>query len=131
MIEKGEVSFAILVENLGRMTEAIETLGQNVTQRAIELNELEKLKEESETPNTYIGDAKKIIKLTSIDMDQFVARMENEIPIFSESYSAGIDAIARAATIFVDFGQDEKELLKSLSNVRSIKGSLLQFLWSL
>jgi hypothetical protein len=118
-IELGQDKLAVLMDNLNRMTSAIQTLGENVQKRGKELTELQT---SSRTPN--VKAAKRIVQLTALDMNQFVERMEVEIPIFSESYSTGVDAIARAATITPDFNKGEAQLLEALANIQKMKTPL-------
>ncbi|ADZ10521.1 hypothetical protein Metbo_2307 [Methanobacterium lacus] len=59
-------------------------------------------------------------------MEQFVKRVAPEIPVFSDSFSIGIDYYARAAAILNDFPDvNKEEISNSLINVQGIKSSII------
>lgn len=124
LVETAEEEFIIVVESLGRMTKAIETLGEDLKIRSEEIDTL------SNNPPVNVKVAKRMVKLTALDMDQFVKRMDTEIPVFSDAYSKGIDSMARAATITPEFNQGEKQLLEALTSLRATKPPIVNALGS-
>lgn len=74
---------------------------------------------------------KRILKSTANEMERFVERIKPEIPIFSDSFSIGIDALTRSAALINDFQTgNEDPILESLKGVQGIKESILPALKS-
>mgnify|MGYP001230997663 CR=1 FL=1 len=121
----GTENFEKSNESIIRISEAIETVGQNMGERGEEFKH-----SQSPTPNMKHG--RRILKRTAEDMEQFVKRIEPEIPVFSDTFSIGIDSFARAATIINDFPDaDKNEISKALTTVQEIKSSIIPALASI
>jgi hypothetical protein len=115
LIEVGKENFKTLIEAMYRIKSAIEIHKKQISDRA------EKLKEAKATEQR-----KRAINRVAEDMDQFVAHMEAEIPIFSKAYLTGVDAFARAVVLWnEDFRSVDKQRMKSaLMTVQKSKSNL-------
>lgn len=125
LIELGEQSFETLLEATSRITSAVESIGNRMNERTEEVNQA--LASQGEVDRRTV---RRIANRSAQDMEQFVARMEPEIPIFSEAYSRAIDTFARASVLqSTDFEngdeQSVREAIETVRNFRSMQqGSL-------
>src|SRR4030095_14048777 len=53
--------------------------------------------------------AKRLITRAASDMDQYVARMEAELPLFGQNLDKGMQALIRAAMLSVEFETTDAE----------------------
>ena len=101
------------IENLGDSTASIERMLE-------ELNSLTDKTEENTPKLTEAGQsgdlkkAKNITNFIADRLEQYAKRMDTELPIFSTSYSTGIEAIVRAAILWrTDFQSDDKSSIET------------------
>ena len=98
----------------------IENLGKKVNDRATEIREAQPSEIGFNTKQ-----AKRVINLVAEDMHQFVTRIKVDIPIFAKSYSIGVDALARAATLLSDFEVEDKQSIEdAFKTIQTLKLSL-------
>jgi hypothetical protein len=120
LIERGHDNFVTLNEVLYRMATIIESLGKKTDSRRLEIKELQTSQVGFNTKQ-----AKRVINLIADDMQQFVIQIKADIPLFAKSYSTGIDALARAATLLSDFqSEDKRSVEDALTTIKNLKLSL-------
>lgn len=105
LIEVFEDEFAELVDIATRITHATEEVGKKMVERTDETNAL---KIASVGPVNRQA-AKKVISKAARDMDQFVQRMDAEIPLFAAHLENGMNAFIRAAELSVEFQSGEDD----------------------
>lgn len=104
LIEIFEDEFAGLIDISNRIAHATEEVGKKMVERTDETNSLTEL---SVGPVNRLA-TKKVISKAARDMDQFVQRMDAEIPLFAAHLDNGMNAFIRAATLSLEFQTDEK-----------------------
>ena len=121
VLELGQNNFEESTEIMVRIGDAITTLGAKVETRGKEMDQAVK------PTGTNPKMAKRICDRTADDLEAFVARMEIEIPLFSKSFSTGINAMGRAATIYTDFNDASiKELISVQETIQTLRTSIMQ-----
>lgn len=105
LMEIFEEEFAELVDIANRITHAIEDIGEKMAERTDETNALK---------IALVGPlnrqaVKKVISKAARDMDQFVQRMDAEIPLFAAHLENGMNTFIRAATLSVEFRSVEDD----------------------
>lgn len=119
LIEIGTDNFGTSTQSLARITNAIETVGKNIAEKAEEF-------EQSQNPTPNMKHGKRILNGIAKEMEQFVERVKPEIPIFSDSFSIGMDAFTGAAALTIDFQTGtEDPILDALTAVKGIKTNIL------
>lgn len=119
LIEIGTDNFDTSNEAIARISEAIETIGNKIKERGEEF-------QQSQTPTPNIKQGKIILNRIADDMEQFVNRVKPEIPIFSEGFSKGIDAMTRATVMVNDFeGENEEQIVIALNTIKGIRTSMI------
>jgi len=97
---------------LSSMTEATEKIGSQFNRRAEEINSLNDGHGQADTKQ-----ARKIIKLSSDDMESYSEIIESQIKITSKSREKAFDALSKALSIYVDFkGADDANNLSDLED---------------
>ncbi len=125
-LELGQNSFEESKEIMVRIADAITTLGTKVKARGKEMDQA--VKPTGTDPKT----AKRVCDRTADDMEAFVARMNIEIPLFAKSFSTGINAMGRAATLYTEFEKaSTKELIDIQGNARTLRDNITQSLGSI
>lgn len=120
LLEEGAEQFELVFEVSQRMTKLMLELVKSVDSRAEELKSID-----FSVGKGDIKRAKRIINLSAQDMDVFAERMEAEIPLFRESYSRAMEAFGGAASLLVDFRQENSgEVKESLLTVKSLREGL-------
>lgn len=125
VIETGQDRFEKLTQITIRMTEAINDLGEKIHKRG------EQVKAATNSVGTPTGidlkAAKRATDSLAEDMETFVARMEVEIPLYSEASKSGIESWAHAANLLSDFNPNtEEEIEQGLVAIRTMMTGLLQ-----
>jgi hypothetical protein len=114
LVEQGEESFTRSNEAVYRMTDAVRSFSGRLQERFTGLPTLRDART-----------ARRVINQLVSDMEQFVVRMEAEIPIFSECFIQGSEAIARGASLLSDFTSDNEQVINgTLNNVNALKEAL-------
>lgn len=132
LMEQFEDEFETLTEIMERITDATEEIGQKMSERAVESKEF------AAGPNARNRTAaKRIIARAASDMDQFVHRMESELPLFSQHMNAGMNAMIKAAALSVEFKLDDEGLQQAKENLaanskfretmKTVEGQIYEF----
>lgn len=121
--------FDRLIEVQERITAAIADLGQNMTERAEEINKAAQEGKKGDIP--YI---RRMATKTAEDMAQFVARMDIDTPIFATEFEAGFRAFINGVAASRDFeSHDAAEQIGTMldtvntvdENLTAARGSVL------
>jgi hypothetical protein len=122
LMELYEDRFEELANISGRIAMATEDLGQKMNTCTAEMNELPRDSE----GNANRKDARRLITKYATDMEHYSARVEAELPLFSDALNTGINSLIRAATMSVDLYSYEdnvaqsKEVLDAIVNLRNV-----------
>lgn len=113
--------------------DAIGDVGDKMNQRTNEMNLLPR--DSQGNANTVA--VKRLISFTASDMDEFTARMETELPIFSNALNEGMNALIRVCSLSVDLDTEENaaerrnERLEEITSLLEVftnsKGPMLEF----
>lgn len=105
LIEISEERFEELTDIAGRIISCTEELGTKTSARTEEIQDLVS----RYGNNLDRSIIKNVITKTASDMDQYVARMEAELPLFNKNLNEGIDTLVQAAKISVEFNATDAE----------------------
>lgn len=127
-----EDDFLSLTEIAERISEATAELGEKMQSRT---SEIEKLTGSSNSPSRKV--VRRLTANAASDMDQYVRRMEAELPHFSQLLNSGTDTLSQIAVLFIEFNADHEKatqmednlvhIRKFLSSMKSAKESLTGF----
>lgn len=98
LIEIFEDRFAELGNISERIGEATDDLGEKITGRTKQINNLPRDLQGNVAPK----DAKRLISRVAADMEQYTARIEAELPLFSDALNTGMTAFIRSVSMFAD-----------------------------
>lgn len=118
LIELGTENFEAATDAAIGISSLVEKLGKKMQERTAEMRRL---------PQPIPAKtAKRISNRAAEDMEHFATRTRTEIPILAETYDTAVNAYARAAELWVDFGSEDKEEIEdALEVVRELKSSLV------
>lgn len=122
LMEVFEDRFADLLEISQRIATATEEVGQKMAERTAEMEALPK----DAQGNANRKDAKRLITKAASDMTQYTARIEAELPLFSDAMNTGMNSFIKAATMSVDLNttdddvQQAKEGLDAVVTLRDV-----------
>lgn len=132
LAEYVEDEFSSLIDISNRIADATEEVGTKISQRTDEIGEFAKTSN-SKDRNTV----KRIIERAAADMDQYVHRMEAELPLFSQHMTSSMNFLTKAAELSLDFVVDDtqvEEIRQSKEGVRefrrtmsTVEGQLTEF----
>jgi hypothetical protein len=109
LVEMSVEEYAKLTDTQAHMTDALEVLGARMAQGGEELKRLHA----EEPPN--LSASKRTIGKTAEAMEDFVARMSVEIPIFSDALQAALSTTGRVATLAAESWPTATEQASALS----------------
>ncbi|MCH7859724.1 MAG: DUF4062 domain-containing protein [Candidatus Marinimicrobia bacterium] len=122
LLELGIESFYKVTIVVGRMTNAMEELGKKTTRRTSDLKKMQHV-----DGLVWVKKVKSIAKKSAIDMEEYVARTETEIPLFSAALRDGIRSFGDLANLSTDFDADNiDDLQDSLGVVSGLKDAIIQ-----
>lgn len=132
LMEKFEDEFATVTEITERITTATAEVGEKMSARSTEIQEF------TAGPDAKNRKAaKRLLANAASDMDQYVHRMESEIPLFSQHLNEGIAALTKAAAMSLEFIDDDKALEQAKENLEvvctfretmaTVEGEILEF----
>ena len=116
LAEYVEDAFSSLVDISNRIADATEEVGTKMRQRTDEIQAFAK-GPNSKDRNTAI----RIVGRAAADMDQYVHRMEAELPLFGQHLHSGMDFLTRAAELSLDFMADDTQVAEIMQNAESIR----------
>ncbi len=122
LMEQFEDEFASLIEITTKITTATEEMGHKMTERGAETTAFQHGPDSGSRTA-----AKRLVNRAASDMEQFVFRMDAEIPLFSRHLNAGMQAMVKAAELVVDFsvqGEDLEQLNDNLQSIRTFRESM-------
>jgi hypothetical protein len=123
LIEIFEDEFAELTDIATRIAHATEDVGKKMAERANETNDLKAVTVGPVNKQA----ARKVISKAARDMDQFVQRMDAEIPLFATHLENGMNAFIRAAALSDEFKSGENdagEAQQSLDGITTLHATL-------
>lgn len=118
LMEKFEDEFLTLQEITERIAAATIDIGDKMQVRATETEEFS-----SGPDSTNRKAAKRIIGKAATDMDQYVYRMEAELPLFSKHLNSGMNALIQASQMSIEFaieGDDLDQVKENLDAIREL-----------
>lgn len=101
---------------LASMAEATEKIGLQFNRRAGEINALKDTGEHSDPKK-----ARRVIKLSSDDMDRYSEIMELQIKLTTKSREEAFDALSKALSVYVDFKDEDNS-----TDLNDLEDSLIQ-----
>jgi hypothetical protein len=123
LMEQFEDEFATLQEITERISVATVDIGEKMRERT---TETEKFIAGPDAANHKA--AKRLIAKAASDMDQYVHRMDAELPMFNQHLNAGMNALIQASQMVVEFtieNKDLKQVKDNIENVRELHETLI------
>ncbi len=124
VIDRGSEDFQTMNQSLQRMSVAVQTLGTRLEKRTDEMRNAS-----SKKPELFMKLARQITNRTASHLDTFVSQIHSELPIFSESLSGAVNAVAMAASLAGEFASQDRQSIVALLEMvtelgTSTKGAL-------
>lgn len=116
LMEQFEDEIATVVEISERITVAMVEIGEKISARTTETEEFRTGPDAKDRKA-----AKRLIANAASDMDQYVHRMESELPLFSKHLNAIMTALTKAAAMSIEFNVDEKAIEQAKENIESTR----------
>ena len=117
LMEQLEDEFATLVEVNSRISSATAEIGNKIKDRTAEITQF------AEGPDVQNRKAaKRLIANAAADMDQYVHRIELELPLFSKHLNVGLNALTQAAALSIELNVQKEDLEKAKDIVSVIHG---------
>jgi hypothetical protein len=111
-----EESFHTLTDITLQIATSTRELGGKIEAHSQEINELVTTSQ----GNVDRKVAKRLITRAASDMDQYVARMEAELPLFGQNLDKGMQALIRAAMLSVEFETTDAEQGQAREGLQAI-----------
>jgi hypothetical protein len=116
LIEIFEESFQALTDIALRIATSTEELGRKIHAHSQEINELVA----ASPGNVDRKVAKRLITRAASDMDQYVARMEAELPLFGQNLGEGMQALISTAMLSIEFEATDPEQEQAREGLQAI-----------
>ena len=116
LVEQAEDEFSTLTEITKRIASATDDIGKKVKNRSAEMTEFT-AGPDSKNRNA----AKRLFERVATDMDQYVHRIETELPLFSRYLNSGMNALTQAAVLSIEFSTDENKIEQIKNNAKFIR----------
>ncbi|MBL8870504.1 MAG: hypothetical protein JNK90_11965 [Planctomycetaceae bacterium] len=116
LMEQFEDEFATVLEIIERIAAATVEIGNKMSARTAETQEFT-VGPDAKNRKT----AKRLIANAASDMDQYVHRMESELPQFSQHFNDGMAALTKAAAMSLEFNVDEDALEQAKENLEGVR----------
>jgi hypothetical protein len=120
LMEVFQDKFAGLLDITNRIAAATQELGTKVTDRNTEMEALPRDAQGNANPK----EAKRFIAKVASDMNQYTARIEAELPLFSDAMNTGMNSFIKAATMSVDLDNDTDDVQQGLDAVTTLRSTL-------
>ena len=115
VVDHLEDEFATLKDICERIAYAIEEIGAKLEAGNTEVERINAGPEAGKRKA-----ARRAINRTANDMDQYVHKLESEIPLFSQHLNGAMNAVTQVAALSIDFNTDDDHVEQIEENVRSI-----------
>ncbi len=116
LMEQFEDEFSTLEEITERIASATIEIGEKMNARTAETTEF------AAGPDAQNRKAaKRLVAKAAADMDQYVHRMESELPLFSQHLNAGLNALTRAAALSIELNIEDEGLEQAKDTVSGIR----------
>jgi hypothetical protein len=116
LMEQFEDEFATITEITGRIAAATDEIGEKMRTRTAETKEFA-----SGPDSANRKEAKRLIARAAADMDQYVQRMEAELPLFSKHLNTGMNAMVQAAAMAIEFEVKDDDLGQAKENFEAVR----------
>ncbi|MEC4684472.1 MAG: hypothetical protein VST71_01900 [Nitrospirota bacterium] len=116
LMEQFEDEFTTITEITERIATATNEIGEKMQTRTAEIEEFT-----SGPDCTNRKVAKRLIARAAADMDQYVQRMEAELPLFSQHLNAGMNALVQAAAMAIEFKVEDDDLGQAKENLDAVR----------
>jgi hypothetical protein len=118
-VEIGNDSLESGTASLSRIEEAISDVGHKTSESTPKLT--------AAIEEGDVAKQKQVLNSVARVLEEFGLRIDTELPIFSNSYSTGIDAISRSAILWeADFNLDDKTPIRTVhDNVESLLAAII------
>ena len=120
LMEVFQDKFAGLLDITNRIAAATQELGTKMTDRTAEMKALPRDAQGNANPK----EAKRLIAKAASDMNQYTARIEAELPLFSDAMNTGMNSFIKAATMSVDLDTDTDDVQQGLDAVTTLRSTL-------
>lgn len=115
LVEQFEDGFSTVQEITERIASATEEIGDKMNARAEEMSAFAS-GPDSDNPRA----AKRLISNAAGDMDQYVHRIESELPLFSQHLDAGLGALTQAAALSIDYNFEREDLEQAKETLETV-----------
>jgi len=116
LMEQFEDEFAIMTEIIRKIATATDEIGEKIRIRATETKKFA-----SGSDSTNRREVKRLITRAAADMDQYVQRMDAEIPLFSKHLNTGMNAMVKAAAMAIEFQVKDDDLGQAKENLEAVR----------
>lgn len=116
LMEQFEDEFTTITEITERIATATNEIGEKMQTRT---SEIEEFTSGPDCTNRKV--AKRLIARAAADMDQYVQRMEAELPLFSRHLNVGMNALVQAAAMAIEFKVEEDDLGQAKENLDAVR----------
>ena len=104
LMEQFEDEFSTLKEITDRISDTTVEIGNKIKERT---DETTKFAVGPNAQNRKV--AKRIFANVAADMDQYVHRIESELPLFSKHLNAGLNALTEAVALSIEFKKEKED----------------------
>ena len=116
LLEHFEDECSTLEKITERIGSAIAEIGEKMRARDTEISEF------AAGPDAKNRKAaKRLVGKAAADMDQYVDRMELELPLFNQHLNSGMNALTRVAALSIEFNIEDEDLEHVKDDVRSVR----------
>ena len=122
LVDQFEDDFVGLTEITERIGDTTGELGKKIRSRT---SEIENLAGSTNSPSRKV--VRRLTANVAFDMDQYVLRMEAEIPHFSQLLNSGTDTLSRLVVLFTEFNADHEsttQIEDSLVHIQNLLSSM-------
>lgn len=121
--EAFEKEMDLLTDTLNRMSDSIASIGRSVTSRSDEINKINASMNQRTLSQNHRqktrAEVKRVMRRASSDMDAFVARMKQDVPLYRRHLDRSVDVLTKAVPVYLELspGVDEQGLKNVINTV--------------
>jgi hypothetical protein len=116
LLDAAEKHFTGLVEITGRIAAETKALVARIEERTKDIQDVG-----ARAPGHLSrAEFRAVIEKAAFDMNQYVARVRTELPLFRDNLQRGADAVARAALITADFDSEDRRQVREARGMLSV-----------